>query len=59
VITWKIPADGSTSNFGVDLTSFSTGATAGTIGTVVPEPSSFALLAGCLGLAGVMLRRRR
>ena len=25
----------------------------------VPEPSSFALLAGCLGLAGVMLRRRR
>ena len=25
----------------------------------VPEPSSFAFLAGCLGLAGVMLRRRR
>jgi len=27
--------------------------------TVVPEPSSFALLAGCFGLTWVMLRRRR
>ncbi|MDQ8207317.1 PEP-CTERM sorting domain-containing protein [Coraliomargarita sp. SDUM461003] len=26
--------------------------------SVIPEPSSFALLAGCLGLASVMLRRR-
>jgi hypothetical protein len=28
-------------------------------GTVVPEPSSFALLAGCFGMTWVMLRRRR
>jgi hypothetical protein len=27
--------------------------------TIVPEPSSFALLAGCFGLTWVMLRRRR
>lgn len=27
--------------------------------TVVPEPSSFALLAGCLALSGAMIRRRR
>ncbi len=26
---------------------------------VVPEPSSFALIAGCFGLASIMLRRRR
>jgi hypothetical protein len=26
--------------------------------TIVPEPSSFALLAGCFGLTWVMLRRR-
>lgn len=29
-----------------------------TTGTVIPEPSSFALLAGMLGLTSVMLRRR-
>ena len=27
--------------------------------TTVPEPSSFALLAGCFGLASIMVRRRR
>lgn len=27
--------------------------------SVVPEPSSFAMLAGCFALAGVMIRRRR
>ncbi|WP_425603709.1 PEP-CTERM sorting domain-containing protein [Coraliomargarita parva] len=26
--------------------------------SIVPEPSAFALLAGCFGLAFVMLRRR-
>jgi hypothetical protein len=30
-----------------------------TPGTTIPESGSFALIAGCLGLVSVMLRRRR
>lgn len=52
-------------NFTVDFTGASTWDTTlvGTAGSlitasVVPEPSSFALLAGCFGMAWVMVRRR-
>ena len=51
---WLIPADGV--NSGLQVGPF-TGAAA-LSGTVVPEPSSYALLGGLLALACVMLRRR-
>ena len=53
-VTFLLNGDNVTSDFtwdGADTGSFS--------GVVVPEPSTFALLAGCFGLTAVMLRRRR
>jgi hypothetical protein len=55
--SWVVPADPSSSNFGNEFTTLTTSASP-VSGTVVPEPSSFALLAGCFGLAWVMGRRR-
>lgn len=58
--SWVIPPDGNQSDFGGagSLTQLTTAANSvGTV-TAVPEPSSFALLAGCFGLAWVMVRRR-
>jgi hypothetical protein len=60
--SWTLPADtGATINFNSsgDAGTFLqlTGAASGT-GTVVPEPSSYALLGGLLALGCVMLRRR-
>lgn len=56
--SWLIPADLATPAFGGVLAQKGSGATAGTTGTVVPEPSAFAMIAGCLSLAWVMIRRR-
>jgi hypothetical protein len=53
---WLLPNDGSTITAPADFDQISTAAPFS--GTVVPEPSSFALLAGCFGLAWVMVRRR-
>jgi hypothetical protein len=45
---------------GVDVTSdFSYDGTGTFSGVVVPEPGTYALLAGCFALASVMIRRRR
>lgn len=52
---WTVGNDGDF-DFPADYDTFS-GASTST-GTVVPEPSSFALLAGVFGLAWVMVRRR-
>jgi len=58
--SWVVPADGSSVTFGGSGAFVAqTGASSPTFtGTVVPEPSAFALLAGCFGLAWVMVRRR-
>lgn len=54
---WLVPADGT--NQGVTgSTAPYTGAAAGA-GTVVPEPSTYAMIAGMLALGYVMVRRRR
>lgn len=58
--TWDMPIDGITENFGIELAQI--GAVGpGSTGTVspVPEPSSFAALAGILALGFVALRRRK
>lgn len=52
---WTVGNDG-VFDFPDDYSTFSGAPTAS--GTVVPEPSAFALLAGCFGLAWVMVRRR-
>jgi len=49
---WLVPSDSGTNT----LSTITSPSTFG--GTVVPEPSAFALLAGCIGLAWVMVRRR-
>lgn len=54
--SWVLPSDGAQSDFTNQLAQLS-GSPIST-GTVVPEPSSFALLAGVFGLAWVMVRRR-
>lgn len=54
---WVLPSDGSTITANTEYTQI-TGAPSFS-GTVVPEPSTYAALSGCLALAWVMLRRRR
>lgn len=54
---WQIPSnDSGTFSFGTDFEQFSSAI--GPNGSVVPEPSTFALIAGCFGLAVAMVRRR-
>lgn len=60
--SWILPADtGANTNFGVAYNAINTSAT-GPVATntvsPVPEPSSFALIAGCFGLALAVVRRR-
>lgn len=56
--SWDMPIDGITENFGTELVQI--GAVGpGSLGTVVPEPSSYAALAGLLALGCVALRRRK
>ena len=56
---WQLPTDGSGVTFPADLPAYNSGS-AGASGTVaaVPEPSTFATLAGLCALGFVMLRRR-
>lgn len=53
---WRSPADGAAVTFGAEFTTL--GGAAGATGTVVPEPSTYATLAGLFALVFVMLRRR-
>ena len=54
---WTVPAnDAGTYSFGAQFTPLA--GSVGANGTVVPEPSSYALLGGLLALGCVMLRRR-
>ena len=58
--SWNMPIDGITENFGTELAQI--GAVGpGSVGTVapIPEPSSYAALAGLLALGCVALRRRK
>jgi hypothetical protein len=55
---WTLPNDGAAETFGGLYTKYTSGS-AGATGTVaVPEPSTYATLAGLLALGFVMLRRR-
>lgn len=56
---WTAPADGSAVGFGTEFSNYTSGGP-GATGTVtaVPEPSTYATLAGLLALGFVMLRRR-
>lgn len=57
--SWTVGADGSANTFGGAYTQFTSGSAGSTgIVTVVPEPSTYATLAGLLALGFVMLRRR-
>jgi hypothetical protein len=59
-VSWVIPtANGDTLNWGSELTNVNGGLAAGTTGSVVPEPSTYAALAGLCALSFVMVRRRR
>lgn len=55
---WDVPTDGQTESFDSELIQLNS-VSASSIGTVVPEPSAFAFIAGALGLMTVALRRRR
>ena len=52
--SFEIPADGNTTTFSSAFTG-----SASQVGTVVPEPSTYAMLAGALALGYVMIRRRK
>ena len=56
--TWSSPADGAAATFGADFATLSSAPGATGIVTAVPEPSTYATLAGLLALGFVMLRRR-
>jgi hypothetical protein len=56
--SWTSPADGAAVTFGSDLNTLSSAAGASGTVTAVPEPSTYATLAGLLALGFVMLRRR-
>ena len=55
--SWIVPADGGSSAFGTAFTQLSNVSSASL--SVVPEPSTFAALAGLCALGAVMVRRRR
>ncbi len=57
--SWVLPADGNTVTFNSDLAQIGSGGSATGVGSVVPEPSTFAALAGLCALGAVMVRRRR
>ena len=54
---WTVPSEGALNSFGSDFTTLSAGSSFS--GSVVPEPSTFAALAGLCALGAVMVRRRR
>jgi hypothetical protein len=55
--SWIVPADSSSATFGSTFTQLS-GVSSASLG-VVPEPSTYAALAGLCALSFVMVRRRR
>jgi hypothetical protein len=57
--TWDIPADGGTETFNSGALVQLDSVAAGSVGSVVPEPSTYAALSGLLALGYVMARRRR
>ncbi|CAA6692159.1 MULTISPECIES: PEP-CTERM sorting domain-containing protein [unclassified Lentimonas] len=63
IVFFDIDLDGALSGtFGIEISQRNAsqgGSLTGVTFDVIPEPSSYALLAGCLALTSVMLRRRR
>jgi hypothetical protein len=57
--TWDIPANSGAESFNSGALVQLDSVAAGSIGSVVPEPSTFAALAGLCALGAVMVRRRR
>tara|TARA_B110000208_G_scaffold165490_1_gene203723 strand:+ start:524 stop:1105 length:582 start_codon:yes stop_codon:yes gene_type:complete len=55
---WKLPADSVTVTFGTEIAQL-TNVGPNTTGIVVPEPSTYAALAGLCALSFVLVRRRR
>ncbi len=56
--SWDIPADGASESFNTAQLAQLDSVSAGASGTVVPEPSAYAMLSGLLALSWVMVRRR-
>lgn len=54
---WTVGSDGSAGSFGSEYTTLTAGSSFS--GSVVPEPSTYAALAGLCALSVVMVRRRR
>jgi hypothetical protein len=57
--SWMLPADGANATFGGAFATIDSGGSISATGSVVPEPSTFAALAGMCALGYVMIRRRR
>lgn len=55
---WDVPINGQTETFGTELSQLD-GVAASSTGTVVPEPSSYAMLLGAAAMAMVTLLRRK